>query len=259
MRDDGIRRAAVFTTSAWGGYSGCTQYVEDIARGRAGRRRRAHRSWSNCGSTTTIRCSCEMFSRRGRRRRRALPVSSATAPGWCSPHTRFRWRPVPVVAQTFTRARSHYAARLVADGRGLRRLRPGVAVALRAAAGAVAGTRRRRSPRRSGRAGTKAVDRLPDRFRRRPHRGGLGSRQRAAAAGRSGGHRVRAGRHAQRRPPLRAACRSTCSTSCATGREPSGRGLAGPEAPPLQGFSINGALCTPECGSASARRNAGSR
>lgn len=35
MRDDGIRRAAVFTTSAWGGYSGCTQYQEDIARARA--------------------------------------------------------------------------------------------------------------------------------------------------------------------------------------------------------------------------------
>lgn len=35
MRDDGIRRAAVFTTSAWGGYSSCTQYVEDIARARA--------------------------------------------------------------------------------------------------------------------------------------------------------------------------------------------------------------------------------
>src|SRR6201991_902776 len=34
MRDDGIRRAAVFTTSAWAGYSGCTQYVEDIARAR---------------------------------------------------------------------------------------------------------------------------------------------------------------------------------------------------------------------------------
>jgi ferrochelatase len=34
MREDGIRRAAVFTTSAWGGYSSCTQYVEDIARGR---------------------------------------------------------------------------------------------------------------------------------------------------------------------------------------------------------------------------------
>ena len=34
MRDNGIRRAAVFCTSAWGGYSGCTQYQEDIARGR---------------------------------------------------------------------------------------------------------------------------------------------------------------------------------------------------------------------------------
>src|SRR3569833_3207570 len=29
MRDNGIRRAAVFTTSAWGGYSSCTQYNED--------------------------------------------------------------------------------------------------------------------------------------------------------------------------------------------------------------------------------------
>lgn len=35
MRSDGIQRAAVFTTSAWGGYSGCTQYQEDISRGRA--------------------------------------------------------------------------------------------------------------------------------------------------------------------------------------------------------------------------------
>jgi protoporphyrin/coproporphyrin ferrochelatase len=35
MRDNGVRRAAVFSTSAWGGYSSCTQYVEDIARGRA--------------------------------------------------------------------------------------------------------------------------------------------------------------------------------------------------------------------------------
>ncbi|SPM37115.1 Protoheme ferro-lyase (ferrochelatase) [Mycobacterium rhizamassiliense] len=34
MRDNGIRRAAVFTTSAWSGYSSCTQYIEDIARAR---------------------------------------------------------------------------------------------------------------------------------------------------------------------------------------------------------------------------------
>jgi protoporphyrin/coproporphyrin ferrochelatase len=34
MRDNGIRHATVFTTSAWSGYSSCTQYVEDIARAR---------------------------------------------------------------------------------------------------------------------------------------------------------------------------------------------------------------------------------
>lgn len=35
MAADGIRHAAVFATSAWGGYSGCAQYQEDIARARA--------------------------------------------------------------------------------------------------------------------------------------------------------------------------------------------------------------------------------
>ncbi len=35
MQSDGVRRAAVFATSAWGGYSGCAQYHEDIARARA--------------------------------------------------------------------------------------------------------------------------------------------------------------------------------------------------------------------------------
>ncbi|OBB94779.1 ferrochelatase [Mycobacterium sp. 852002-30065_SCH5024008] len=34
MRDNGVRRTAVFTTSAWSGYSSCTQYTEDIARAR---------------------------------------------------------------------------------------------------------------------------------------------------------------------------------------------------------------------------------
>src|SRR5947209_7295243 len=34
MCDNGIRRAAVFSTSAWSGYSGCTQYSEDLERAR---------------------------------------------------------------------------------------------------------------------------------------------------------------------------------------------------------------------------------
>lgn len=32
MAADGVRRAVVFPTSAWGGYSGCDQYSQDIAR-----------------------------------------------------------------------------------------------------------------------------------------------------------------------------------------------------------------------------------
>ena len=35
MADDGVRRAACFVTSAYGGYSACRQYREDIARARA--------------------------------------------------------------------------------------------------------------------------------------------------------------------------------------------------------------------------------
>jgi ferrochelatase len=35
MRDDGVRRAIAFVTSAFGSYSGCRQYREDIARARA--------------------------------------------------------------------------------------------------------------------------------------------------------------------------------------------------------------------------------
>lgn len=34
MAEDGVRNALVFATSAWGGYSGCKQYHEDIARAR---------------------------------------------------------------------------------------------------------------------------------------------------------------------------------------------------------------------------------
>jgi ferrochelatase len=35
MRDDGVKRAVAFVTSAFGSYSGCRQYIDDIARARA--------------------------------------------------------------------------------------------------------------------------------------------------------------------------------------------------------------------------------
>ena len=59
MARDGVRRALVFATSAYGGYSACRQYHEDIARAReaalsrTGRRRTS----SSCGTSTTTRCS----------------------------------------------------------------------------------------------------------------------------------------------------------------------------------------------------------
>jgi ferrochelatase len=35
MRDDGVKRAVAFVTSAFGSYSGCRQYIDDIDRARA--------------------------------------------------------------------------------------------------------------------------------------------------------------------------------------------------------------------------------
>src|SRR5208282_5286023 len=35
MEQDGVQRALAFVTSAYGSYSGCRQYLEDIARARA--------------------------------------------------------------------------------------------------------------------------------------------------------------------------------------------------------------------------------
>ncbi|HLS75694.1 MAG TPA: ferrochelatase [Nocardia sp.] len=43
LAEDGVRSALVFPTSAWGGYSGCLQYHEDIARARAAVGERAPR------------------------------------------------------------------------------------------------------------------------------------------------------------------------------------------------------------------------
>ena len=114
MRDNGIRRAAVFTTSAWGGYSSCTQYVEDIARGPRGRRR--GRAGAGQAAPVLRPPAVRRDVRRSDRRGRA--DSARLTPGWCSPRI-----PFPTAARSrcgpdlYSRQVA-YASRLVAAAAG---------------------------------------------------------------------------------------------------------------------------------------------
>ena len=243
MRDNGVRRAAVFTTSAWGGYSSCTQYIEDIARGRQAAGDRAP-ELVKLRQYFDHPLFVEMFTE-------AIADAAHTLPEQLRDDARlvFTAHSIPVAGPLPLRHRPlRPPGRIRVTARrnrgGLRRLRPGVAVAVRAATGALAGTRCRRPSVGPGRRGHQSGHRLPDRIRRRPHRGGVGSGQRAASAGR--------GRPASRSPgpapPMPTAASHGLSVDLIEelrrGREPVR--VEGPDAPPLQGFSINGALCTPE-------------
>jgi len=113
MRDNGVQRAAVFTTSAWSGYSSCTQYVEDIARARGA---------AGPGAPELVKLRpyfdhplfVEMFSE-------AVALAARTAPG--DARLVFTAHSVPVAAdqrcgpQLYSRQVA-YAARLVAASAG---------------------------------------------------------------------------------------------------------------------------------------------
>ena len=75
MRDDGVRRALVFATSATSSYSGCRQYRDDLAQARAGGRRPVRRSWSSCGTSSTIRASSRPTPTQVRAALRTLPAA----------------------------------------------------------------------------------------------------------------------------------------------------------------------------------------
>ncbi len=186
MQADGVRRAAVFTTSAWGGYSGCTQYQEDIARARAaiGRRRPRHGQ-----AASVLRPSAVGRDVRRRRRRGGRGVARRR----CAHDARLVFTAHSIPLRAVDRCGPSLYPRQVAllvepgrRGRRVRRLRRGVAVAVRAPAGAVAGTRCRpiTLSALAEVGGASAVIVVPGRVRRRPHRGDLGSRQRTRRAGR---------------------------------------------------------------------------
>ena len=207
--------------------------------GPRGGRGAARRSWSSCASTSTIRCSSRCSPTAIAPRRRRCPTSCARTPGWCSPRIPFRSRPtIAGAAQDLYSRQVAYAARLVAAAAGyddydqvwqsrsgppqVPWLEPDVGDHLTALAAA----------------GTKAVIVCPIGFVA-DHIEVVWDldhelRQQAEQAG----HRVRPGGHAQRRPAVRAAGRRPDRRAARAAATPAR--VPGPDAPPLQGFSVNG-------------------
>jgi ferrochelatase len=240
MRDNGVRRAAVFTTSAWGGYSSCTQYVEDIARGRAA---------AGDGAPELVKLRqyfdhplfVEMFSD-------AITAAAKSVPDGA--RLVFTAHSIPVAARSrcgtdlYSRQVA-YASRLVATAAGYHEydqvwqsrsgpphvpwLEPDVADHLTTLANA----------------GTKAVIVCPIGFvsdhievvwdldnelRRQADDAGIAFARAATPNA----------------DPRFARLAADLIDELRDGREP--LRVPGPDAPPLQGFSINGVVCTPDCG-----------
>jgi ferrochelatase len=240
MRDKGIRRAAVFTTSAWGGYSSCTQYVEDIARARTA---------AGDGAPELVKLRqyfdhplfVEMFGE-------AIGAAARTVPD--DARLVFTAHSIPVAARSrcgpdlYSR-QVEYASRLVAKAAGyddydqvwqsrsgppqVPWLEPDIADHLTALADA----------------GTKAVIVCPIGFvadhievvwdldhELRQQAQDLGIAFARAATPNA--------------DPRFARLAVDLIDELRDGREPAR--VMGPDAPPLQGFSVNGAVCTPNCG-----------
>ena len=239
MRDNGVRRAAVFTTSAWSGYSELhavrRRHRPGAPGGRAGRAR--------AGQAAAVLRPPAV--RRDVRRRPSRPPPTPCPPtrGWCSPRIRSRWPPTSACGPRLYSRQVAYAARLVAAAAGYADydlvwqsrsgppqvpwLEPDVAEHLAALAAR----------------GHQGRHRVPDRVRRRPHRGGVGSRRGVALPGRGGGDRVRPGRHTQRRSPIRPAGRR--SDRRTAHRPNARRGWPAPTRCRVALASVDGAPCRP--------------
>jgi ferrochelatase len=240
MRDNGVRRAAVFTTSAWGGYSSCTQYVEDIARARAA-------AGEHAPELVKLRqyydhpLLVEMFSE-------AIVAAAQTVPAGA--RLVFTAHSIPLSARSrcgpdlYSRQVA-YASRLVATAAGyvdydqvwqsrsgppqVPWLEPDIADHMTTLA----------------EAGTKAVIVCPIGFVSDhievvwdlDHELHRQATELGVAFARAGTPNADP-RFARLAVDLIDEIRCT--------REPAR--VAGPDPPPLQGFSINGALCTPNCG-----------
>lgn len=240
MRDDGIRRAAVFTTSAWGGYSGCTQYVEDIGRGRRA---------AGAGAPELVKLRqyydhplfVEMF-------RDAITAAAQMVPDGA--RLVFTAHSIPIMTEsrcgTALYARQvAYASRLVASAAGyddydqvwqsrsgpprVPWLEPDVAEHLTAlhdrGTGAVIVC-----PVGFVADHIEVVWDLDHELRQQAEAAGIGFARAATPNA----------------DPRFARLAADLIDELRTGREPVRVGV--PDAPPLQGFSVNGVVCTPNCG-----------
>ena len=179
-------------------------------------------------------------------RRRRCPTSSAPTPGWCSPRIRCRSPPTSATDRSCTAGR--WPTR-----RGWSRRPPGTTTTTRC------GSRGPDPPRipwlepdvgdhlsALADGGYPRGDRLPDRLRRRPHRGGVGPRQRTARS-----RPRKPGWRSPGRPrpmPTRASrgWPPTSSTNSASAPTPVAARRAGPV--PGCGFASNGQPCaSPHC------------
>ena len=232
MRDNGIRRAAVFTTSAWSGYSSCTQYVRRHRPGAPGGRTGRART----GQTAAV-LRPSAFRRDVRRHHRAAAAPRTELP----PDARlvFTAHSVPVAAdqrcgpqplQPPSRVMPQGLSRRPRDTpittwpgsrdrvrrrfRGWSPMSPTIFAALAAT-------------------GTNAVIVCPIGFVADHIEVVWDLDHELRITGRGGGHGVRAGRHAQRRPAIRPAGRGpdrrTALWPCARpgDRPRSGAGLRG--------------------------------
>ena len=101
-RATGVRRALVFATSAYGGYSACRAVPRGHRAGPQGGRRSEgvehgseRPSWSSCATSSTTRPSSRQTPTRCAPPATRCRPRSATARGSCSPRTRSRPPPTP--------------------------------------------------------------------------------------------------------------------------------------------------------------------
>jgi protoheme ferro-lyase len=182
MRDDRVKRGLVFATSATASFSGCRQYRNDMAQAR---------SMAGDGSPDLVKLR-HYFDHPGFIAANVDHVQAtiASLPPELRDSARlvFTAHSIPQAMNDLSGPgrdglylkQQYDTARLVAGAWRRCRLRPGLAVPLRAAAGAVARAGHQRSPEVPCRAGRAGRRRLPDRVRLRPRRGDLGPGQRGA-------------------------------------------------------------------------------